>query len=372
MSHVGLSSADQSPAPVTSSESPVAAQQPIGPGQLLSPPLLDEQHSIDDIDLISDLILQSFLQEVPPTHQPPQVLAGGPTELDAMQYPISPPPQPFAEFMQTPPAFDPTYFEPGAIDQSVLSQLSSRQDSPAVDDRSSHAEPSPARPAAGRHKTKHRNESRLAERSPASTPARFSGLVRRVSELGQVADINGMPLRIEMNSDRTHTVDQAATPEGLVTMVRLTRKNETTRNTVLCCRLPLKPIHNARMARIDLIDNEVIVTHPQLEISMPFLESKEPGLYWAKLDVHMFNSSSKGAKRFWQSQRRKTLFLLFSGSMWGVPVYIVPRGSLEVAFAALEMTAATDVTSDHYAYSSFQDDSMKVLLSRFYTDIFPV
>ncbi len=130
-----------------------------------------------------------------------------------------------------------------------------------------------------------------------------------------------------MNSDRTHTVDHVATPFGLVTMVRLTRKNETTRNTLLCCRLPLKPLSPAKMVRIDQLDGNVVVSYPTSDIVLPFNESKEPGVFWAKLDVHIFNSSSKGAHGFWQTQRRKTLFLLYCGSMWGIPIYVVPRGN---------------------------------------------
>jgi hypothetical protein len=219
------------------------------------------------------------------------------------------------------------------------SQASSRRASPTFgSSRNPSAVPSPARILSSgkqRRYGPHGSQSRYSEekRGALAIP-RASGQAQRVGDRPEVADIAGMPLRIEMNSDRTHTVDQVATPEGLVTMVRLTRKNETTRNTVLCCRLPLKPLHNARMARIDLIDGDVYVSHPLLEFDMPFHDSKDPGLFWAKLDVFMFNSSSRGGKCYWQSQRRKTLFLFYSGSLWGVPVYIAPRGVLGSLTAA--------------------------------------
>ena len=165
--------------------------------------------------------------------------------------------------------------------------------------------------------------------SRAASPSRNSGAMRsrKTSEHRppQIQEIT-IPLRVAMCSDRAHTVDQLQTPEGLVTLVRLTRKNEATRNTMLACYLPLKPAHSARMARIDLIENEVVVSFPHPDIDLTFNDAKEPGVFWAKLDTHIFNSSSKGPNGFWQTQRRKTLFVVYCGSMWGAPIYIVPRG----------------------------------------------
>ena len=168
-----------------------------------------------------------------------------------------------------------------------------------------------------------------APTSRAASPSRNAGAMRsrKTSEHRPplIQEIT-IPLRVAMCSDRAHTVDQLQTPEGLVTLVRLTRKNEATRNTMLACYLPLKPAHNARMARIDLIENEVVVSFPHPDIELTFTDAKEPGVFWAKLDTHIFNSSSKGPNGYWQTQRRKTLFVVYCGSMWGAPIYIVPRG----------------------------------------------
>jgi hypothetical protein len=201
------------------------------------------------------------------------------------------------------------------------SQVSSQRASPLFNHSKALYGTSPARSSGGKQRRRPSSgaKARLTDLGMTSAPPQRA-------ERQEVADILGMPLRIEMNSDRTHTVDQVATPEGLVTMLRLTRKNETTRNTVLCCRLPIKPLQGARIARIDLIEGEMVVSQPLINIEMPFHESKDPSLFWAKLDVFIFNSSSRGGKCFWQTQRRKTLFLFYSGSLWGVPVYIVPRG----------------------------------------------
>jgi hypothetical protein len=267
---------------------------------------LHHDHSIDDIDEISALILQQMLEpagsssstfDVSPvaSSQPVQVFGSSSVPINT---------SPNRSHQQ----YDSTSLSTSPTDRKrqVMNDLPSQR----------------------LHESPHRMKAHQRPRKSSATVSTHGIARRDPAQRDSNVDISGFPLRIEMNSDRTHTVDQANTPDGLVTMVRLTRKNETTRNTVLCCRLPLKPLSNARMVRIDLVDGEIIVSHPQQEISMPFHDAKEPGFFWAKLDVHIFNSSSKGAHGYWQTQRRKTLFLIYCDSLWSIPIYIMPRGAL--------------------------------------------
>ena len=348
------------------------------PTETQTDPTVSDMNSFDEIAGMSDAILQQMLLESQQQGQEQPVPSlTSPYITDLQFQAMMDDPVPF--LTSPPPPTEQMIFDAQAaqaFEEALSSQLSSRQMSP-LDDRmgmtESHHSASPHRPSPHRHKSKHRSKDLgfSADRQIQAAGTAQSRLVRRVSEINQVADVMGMPLRVEMNSDSSHTVYQVNTPEGLVTMVRLTRKNETTRNTVLCCRLPLKPMQNARMVRIDLIENEVIVSHPQLEINMPFLESKEPGLFWAKLDTHIFNSSSKGSKGFWQSQRRKTLFLLYSGSLWGVPIYIVPRGAIDVKQSlSFSQYFSSDLSGEsHYSLTGFKDDAMRTLLQKFYSEI---
>jgi hypothetical protein len=167
----------------------------------------------------------------------------------------------------------------------------------------------------------------VTRRDSASGKAKRAAVV-----LAEPEDLARFPLRVDMLSHRAHTVDHAQTPEGLVTVVRLTRKNETTRNTVLMLDIALPPLHDAKVARIDLVDNELKISFPLREVSLLLQETPDasnPCRFYCRLESNFFNSSSKCANRYWATQRRKTLFVFYSGSVWGIPVYITPRGMPE-------------------------------------------
>ena len=168
-----------------------------------------------------------------------------------------------------------------------------------------------------------------AQGSGAGKYTGSSGPLRRVG--ASVADaqvLSRAPLRVDMQSSRAHTVDHVVTPDGLVSLVRLTRKNEVTRGTAVLFKSSLPPLHPVRCARIDLIEGNIQVSLPPHNLDLP-LSGRGDGdsdEHWATLDTHFFGSSTKTQTRLWQTQRRKTLFLFYCGSLWGVPVFITPRG----------------------------------------------